>query len=168
MSSTTKLGLARLLGGGIVILEGNGHPPVLESLIGEWKASTMEKKILEREGRHLQIFVPGGSVHHLSMLDFWAKGTFSEEKGQLLETADSATLLAISHLGFEVPQAYRKEAVRILLTARLDKIRAASGTSRPMPCAIIGVDGPPGTLRARYGDDLSRMVGEVGIKIETP
>lgn len=176
MQSELKLGLDFLVRGKIVVLEGTGHPRILEALVGHWKSRTMQEIEVSREGVTRKIVAPGGSVYEVSMLTLFEKGSFSEEKGLVLEQARDATLLAVSQLGFEVPNAYRKETVQALIKGRLETIRrwkVKSGNDRspldpPLPCAILGVDGPPGTLRTRYGDDLSRAVGEVGVFIETP
>lgn len=167
MNPKISLGLRLLLEGKIVLLEGPGHPLVLEEMLGQWKARTMREIEVEREGMVRKLLTPGGSVYELSMLDLWAGGTFSEEKGEILTAASHATCLAISHLDFGVNQAYRNEAVQLLLRSRVDKIRKVSG-SECRPCSIVGLDGTPGALRARYGDDLANLVGQAGLSIETP
>lgn len=168
MDSSVKLGLDFLLRGKIVVLEGTGHPRILEELLKLWRAKATQEIEVSREGVTRKITIPGGSTYELSMLSIWEQGTFSEEKSRILLEAADANLLAVSHLGFEVPQAYRKELVRMLIMRRYDRIKLGPGSVAFPHCAIFGVDGPPGTLRTRYGDDLSRAVGEVGVFIETP
>jgi hypothetical protein len=171
MSPKVALGLRLLLEGKIVLLEGPGHPVVLEELLGQWKTRTLKAVEVGREGRTQTIYVPGGSVFHLSMYDLWSKGTFSEEKGQILAEASQSTCLAISHLGLEVPQAYRQEIVRMLVISRIEKINRdlkGGGSSAVLSCAILGVDGGPATFRKRYGEDLADMVVGAGAVIETP
>lgn len=168
MDSNLKLGLDFLLRGKIVCLEGAGHPRILEALVGHWKSRTMQEIEVSREGVTRKIVAAGtGTIYELSMFDLISKGTFSDAKHEMLGDAGHATLLAVSHLGFEVPQSYRTETVRMLILARIEKLRKCTDT--PLrPCAIFGVDGEPGTLANRYGQDLRRLVGEVGVFIETP
>lgn len=168
MQGEIKLGLDFLLRGKIVVLEGTGHPRILEELLKLWRAKATQEIEVSREGVTRKITIPGGSTYELSMLSIWEQGTFSEEKARILGEAGEADLLAVSHLGFEVPQAYRIELVKGLILRRLEKVRLRATPSPFPPCAILGVDGPPGTLRTRYGDDLARAVGEVGVFIETP
>jgi hypothetical protein len=163
MGSSVKLGLNFLLRGKIVVLEGPGHPQVLEALVKAWQEATIEKIVLTREGRSQEFFSSGGSYLVQDMVRFW-QGDLFEEKQKLGDSARDVSLLAISHLGVELPNPYRKEAIRLLLKERVEKL---SSVASPKYCAILGVEAV-GTLRDRYGDDLASAVGAVGISIETP
>jgi hypothetical protein len=167
MHADVKLGLNFLLRGKIVLLEGPGHPSVLEALADAWQKATVESVILTREGRTQEFFSSGGSYLVQDMVRFW-QGDLFEEKQKLGDSARDVSLLAISHLGVELPNNYRKEAIRLLLKERVDRITsAAAAVAFPKYCAILGVEAV-GTLRARYGDDLASAVGAAGISIETP
>jgi hypothetical protein len=168
MSPKVALGLRLLLEGKIVLLEGPGHPVVLEELLGQWKTRTLKAVEVGREGRTQTIYIPGGSVFHLSMYDLWSKGTFSEEKGQILAEASQSTCLAISHLDFGVSNLYRNEVAQLLLRSRVERMsRKEEEKATARACAVVGLDGPPGALAARYGRDLAELVGKISVSIET-
>lgn len=163
MDPRVNLGLKVLLQGKIVLLEGPGHPPILEALVSAWREATAEKITLTREGRTTDFYSAGGSCYVQDMIRFWQEDLF-EAKQKLAESARDVSLLAISHLGIETPNQYRKEAVRLLILERVNRL---SSPGSPPFCAILGTEAP-GALRDRYGEDLARAVGDVGVSIETP
>lgn len=167
MDSRVSLGLKLLLKGKVVLLEGPGHPPILEAMIKAWQEATIETITLTREGRTQEFYSAGGTWFHQDMIQFW-QGDLFEQKAKLGESARSVALLALSHLGIELPNPHRKEAIRLLLRERIDTLSSSSRAEiRPRYCALLGVEAV-GTLRDRYGDDMASLVGYNGISIETP
>lgn len=175
MDPRVALGLAALARGQIAVIQGSPRRKLIEELQKEWLLATVETCEVRRKFFTETVWRQGGSIYELSLTSFWQEDLFGGIQAAVAADANDCHLLIIDNLGMELANPHRREAVRLLISGRVEKIRKERGTeSHPYrsstqwspgfpPCAILGVQG---SLAAFYGRDLAQDVAEVGIFID--